>query len=194
MSILSSTRSILKGLSARLWSLLFRETVEQELDEEIRFHLDMATEKLMRGSLPPDEARRKALLEFGGVERFKERTREAQSLPVLEDPTRNLRVGLRRVASNPLHALAIVGTLALGIGANTAIFSVVDTVLLRPFPFPEPDRLVMVWETNRASGTSHEPASWPDVVDFLERTRTLSAIGPCGARLQPSRREKRLSG
>jgi hypothetical protein len=53
MSILSSTRSILKGLSARLWSLLFRETVEQELDEEIRFHLDMATEKLMRGSLPP---------------------------------------------------------------------------------------------------------------------------------------------
>ncbi len=169
--------SILKGLWVRLRALLFRERVEEELDDEIRFHLDMATEQLMRRSLSPDEARRRALLEFGGVERFKEKTRDARSLPLMEDLTRNLRVGLRRMASHPVHTLAIVGTLALGIGANTAIFSVVDKVLLRPSPFPEPDRLVMVWETDRASGTMHEPASWPDVVDFRERSRTLSALG-----------------
>ncbi len=169
--------SILKGLWVRLRALLFRERVEEELDDEFRFHLDMATEQLMRRSLPPDEARRRAVLEFGGVERFKEKTREARGLPLMEDLTRNLREALRRLASHPLHTLAIVGTLALGIGANTAIFSVVDAVLLRPSPFPEPDRLVMVWETDRASGTSHEPASWPDVVDFRERTRALSALG-----------------
>ena len=169
--------SILKGLWVRLRALLFREEVEEELDDEIRFHLDMAAEKLMRGSLSPDEAHRQAILDFGGVERFKEKTREARGLPPMEDLMRNLRVALRRLTSNPLHTLAIVGTLALGIGANTAIFSVVDTVLLRPSPFPQPDRVVMVWETDRASGTSHEPASWPDVVDFRERTRALSALG-----------------
>ena len=169
--------SLLKGLWVRLRALLFPERVEEELDDEIRHHLDMATEQLMRRSLSPDEARRRALLEFGGVERFKEKTRDARSLPLIEDLTRNLRVGLRRIASHPIHTLAIVGTLALGIGANTAIFSVVDAVLLRPSPFPEPDRLVMVWETDRASGTSHEPASWPDVVDFRERARSLSAVG-----------------
>ena len=169
--------NVLKGLWVRLRALLFREAVEEELDDEIRFHLDMSTEQLMRDSLSPDEARRKALLDFGGVERFKEKTRDARGLPLMEDLTRNLRVGLRRLASNPLHALAIVGTLALGIGANTAIFSVVHAVLLRPSPFPDPDRLVMLWETDRASGTSHEPASWPDVVDFQERSRSLSAVG-----------------
>ena len=105
--------SILKGLWIRLRALLFRDSVEEELDDEIRFHLDMATEKLMRGSLPPDEARRKALLDFGGVERFKEKTRDARGLPLLEDVTRNLRLALRRLASNPLHALAIVGTRAV---------------------------------------------------------------------------------
>jgi hypothetical protein len=140
--------SSLKGLWVRVRALLFREAVEEELEDEIRFHLDMETEKLIRSSLSPDEARRKALLEFGGVERFKEKTRDARGLPLMEDLIRNLRVGLRRLASNPLHTLAIVGTLALGIGANTAIFSVVDAVLLRPSPFPEPDRLVMLWETD----------------------------------------------
>ncbi len=169
--------SILKGVWVRLRALLFREAVEEELDDEIRFHLDKATEKLIHGGLSPDEARRRALLDFGGVERFKEKTRQARSLPLTEDLTRNLRVALRRLASHPLHTLAIVGTLALGIGANTAIFSVVDAVLLRPSPFPEPDQLVMVWETDRASGTMHEPASWPDVVDFRERTRALSDLG-----------------
>ena len=92
--------NILKGLWVRVRALLFREKVEQELEDEIRFHLDMETEQLIHRSLPPDEARRKALLEFGGVERFKEKTRAARSLPVVEDLTRSLRVGLRRLASH----------------------------------------------------------------------------------------------
>ena len=186
--------SILKGLWVRLRVLLFRETVEEELDDEIRFHLDMATEQLMRRSLSPDEARRQALLEFGGVERFKEKTRDARSLPLMEDLTRNLRVGLRRMASHPVHTLAIVGTLALGIGANTAIFSVVDTVLLRPSPFPEPDRLVMVWETDRASGTMHDLPRGPTWWISGSAPAPFRPWGQCGAWPPRSPRERRPSG
>ncbi|HLE85458.1 MAG TPA: ABC transporter permease, partial [Thermoanaerobaculia bacterium] len=89
----------------------------------------------------------------------------------------DLRHSLRLLRKSPQFTLAAVLTLALGIGANAAIFSVVDAVLLSESPFAEPDQLVMVWETDRASGTSHEPASWPDVVDLRERSRTVSAIG-----------------
>ncbi|HUF78107.1 MAG TPA: ABC transporter permease, partial [Thermoanaerobaculia bacterium] len=89
----------------------------------------------------------------------------------------DLLLSLRLLRKSPQFTLAAVLTLALGIGANAAIFSVFDTVLLSESPFAEPERLVMVWETDRASETSHEPASWPDVLDLRERSRTLSAIG-----------------
>jgi predicted permease len=89
----------------------------------------------------------------------------------------DLRHSLRSLRKAPQFTAAAVLTLAMGIGANAAIFSVVDAVLLQESPFAEPERLVMVWETDRASGTSHEPASWPDVMDLRERARTLSAVG-----------------
>jgi putative ABC transport system permease protein len=86
----------------------------------------------------------------------------------------DLRYGLRSLRKNPGFATVAILTLALGIGMTTAIFSVVDAVLLRPVPFPEMDRLMMVWETDRASGTTHEPASLPDYLDFQQRSRQLS--------------------
>jgi predicted permease len=89
----------------------------------------------------------------------------------------DVRLSLRMLRKSPQLTVAAVLTLALGIGASSAIFSVVDAVLLRPSPFEQPERLVMVWETDRASETSHEPASWPDVLDLRERGRTLAAIG-----------------
>jgi predicted permease len=89
----------------------------------------------------------------------------------------DLRYALRLLRRNPLYTAVIVLSLGLGIGANTAVFSVVDAVLLGPAPFNDPDRLVMIWETDRDSDTRHEPASWPDIQDFKERSRTLSAIG-----------------
>jgi predicted permease len=90
---------------------------------------------------------------------------------------RDLRLSLRLLRSHGAFTAAAVGTLALGIGANTAIFSVVDAVLLSDSPFSDPERLVMLWETDRNSDNFHEPASWPDVEDFRERSRTLSSIG-----------------
>lgn len=169
--------SLFDGVRVRLRSLLRREEAEAELDDEIAFHIEMATEQLISRGVPPDQARRQALVDFGGVERFKEGSRTARGVPGLEELARNVRASVRKLRANPLHTAAVVGTLALGIGANAAIFSATHAVLLRPSPFPEPDRLVMVWETDRNSGTSHEPASWPDVVDFRERSTTLSAIG-----------------
>ncbi|HUE77363.1 MAG TPA: ABC transporter permease, partial [Longimicrobiales bacterium] len=168
---------LLRGLMLRLRGLVRRSRVEEELDDELRFHIEMETEAGIRRGLSPGAARREALLKLGGVERYKEEARDARGLGPLEELGRDVRLSGRMLRKHPGFAAAAVLTLALGIGANTAIFSVVDAVLLGESPFPEPDRLVMVWETDRASDTHHEPASWPDVVDFRARSRTLSSIG-----------------
>src|SRR5687768_5026451 len=91
--------------------------------------------------------------------------------------THELRLAVRQLVKNPGFAAAAVLTLALGIGANTAIFSVVNGVLLRPAPVAAIDRLVMVWETDRNSSTTREPGSVPDYLDFKARARTLQALG-----------------
>ena len=93
----------------------------------------------------------------------------------------DIRVALRSLRRSPGFTLAAVTTLALGIGANTAIFSVIDGVLLRPTPFPHIDRLAMVWETDRKSGTTREPASVPDFQDFQQQSRRFSALAAFAA-------------
>jgi putative ABC transport system permease protein len=167
----------LRSALLRLKGVVAGSRIEEELDDELRFHLEMEAQKEAREGIGADEARRRALVSFGGVERFREDSRHASGLDFRDALTRDSRLALRGLVKNPVFTFAAVGTLALAIGATTAIFSVVDAVLLRPSPFADPQRLVMVWETDRASGTSHEPASWPDVVDFSARARTLASIG-----------------
>ncbi len=174
---LRSVPDRVRGVWRRLRVLWARDAVERELAEELRFHIEMETEAGVRGGLERGEARRRALVRFGGVERYKEAARDVRGAKWLEDAARDVWHALRRLRREPLFAAAAIATLALGIGANTAIFSAVDAVLLRASPFAEPDRLVMVWETDRASDTHHEPASWPDVADFRERSRMLASIG-----------------
>jgi predicted permease len=170
-------RDRVRGLGLTLRAFLRREAVEAELDDELRFHVEMETEEGVRRGLTRAAARRRALLKFGGVERHKEEVRDARRLGWWDAVRQDVRLSLRMLATAPGFSAAAIATLALGIGANTAIFSVVDAVLLSASPFSAPDRLVMVWETDRASDTFHEPASWPDVVDFRERSRTLESIG-----------------
>ncbi|HET9225374.1 MAG TPA: ABC transporter permease [Thermoanaerobaculia bacterium] len=162
---------------SRLRQWLRSDEMEREMDEEMRFHVEKLTERNLRDGMPPEEARRAALVRFGGVERFKEQARHEARPRLLEELLQDLRYGLRALRRNPGFTFVAVLTLGLGIGANAAIFSVVDGVLLRPVPLHDADRLMVVWETDRNTGTTHEPASVPDFLDLRERTRRFEQIG-----------------
>lgn len=165
--------SALADLLGRLRAVLFSRRADRFHQEEVAFHLAMEAEKLERAGYAPDEARRRARLAFGGVEQVREAARDARGVRWTDDLRLDVPYALRQLRRTPGFTTVAVLTLALGIGANAALFSVVDGVLLRPVPFADADRLVVVWETDRRSGTSREPASWPDIVDFAREARTL---------------------
>jgi putative ABC transport system permease protein len=163
----------------RVRSLGRRQAFESGLDEEIRFHIDQQTEKHRIDGMSPEEARRQALVKFGGLTRVKESTRDEVRPALLEDSVRDLRHGFRALRRAPGFTAAALVTLALGIGATSAIFSVVRTVMLAPLPYYEPDRIVAVWETNRG-GTSRNVIAPANFVAWRERARTLEHLGMVG--------------
>lgn len=160
----------------RLRSLTRRDALESGLDEEIRFHLDQQTEKNRRAGMSPDEARRQAVLKFGGQESVRERTRDEFHLTLLEDAARDVRQGVRLLRRAPGFTAAAMLTLALGIGATTAVFSVVHTVVLKPLPYDQPERIVTVWETTRGGASRNVIAPF-NFVAWRERAQTLEHLG-----------------
>ncbi|MGW8267591.1 MAG: ABC transporter permease, partial [Longimicrobiales bacterium] len=134
--------SIFLRIRIRIRSLVRPQALERELDVEFQHHLELEIEKNVREGMSLRVARRKAILDFGGVERFKEQTREARSTRPTENVLSDFRMAFRRLAKSPGFSLLTVLTLALGIGATTAIFSVVSGVLLEPLPYDEPENLV----------------------------------------------------
>src|SRR5262245_27977675 len=147
---------------SKLRGLFLKRRLEQEMQEEINAHLEMQIEDHVRQGMDPEEARYLALRKFGGVEQVKETYRERRSLASVETTIRDLKYGLRMLRRSPGVTAVAILSLALGIGANTALFSVVDAVLLKTLPVEAPERLVLFeWQAGRAyrtngmSGTSH---------------------------------------
>ncbi|CAN5773860.1 ABC transporter permease [soil metagenome] len=167
---------MLSSLMLRIRRLFGRSRLERELDEEMRYHRELAARQHESRGVAPAEARRLAALEFGSVERFKEEYRDVTGVRLLEDAWQDFGYALRSLRRSPAFTATAVGTLALGIAAAAAVFAVVDGVLLQPLPYAEADRLVRVWQNDRASDTQREPSSIPDYFDYLERTRTLDAL------------------
>jgi putative ABC transport system permease protein len=148
----------------------------REFDEELQSHLAMLVDDNVRAGMSPAEARRQALLRLGGLDQTREIYRDRASLPIVDQLLQDVRIGVRMLRRNSLFTTVAVLTLGLGIGANAAIFSVVNAVLLRPLPFPEPDRLVLIWATNTKSGDTQDVASYPDVEDWKAQTRAFEGI------------------
>ena len=135
---------MLSRLRSTLSTLVHGARFQREMDDEIAFHIDRLTEDLIESGLDPREARRQARLRFGSPEGVRARSREARGVALLDEAARNVRFALRSMGRNPLLSATFVLTLGLCIGAATGVFSVVDAVLWRPLPYPDPDRLALV--------------------------------------------------
>ena len=162
-----------RRIRSRLRALVDRGGAESDLDDELRFHLDMETDYLMRMGLTEQEARRRAQRDFGGVERYRDESRDARGVGAIEDFVRDLRVASRSLRRAPGFALVSIFTVALGIGATTAVFSLIDGVLLRPLPYPNPDALVRIYERSPEFPTTSFAGA--NFYDLERNTRTLQA-------------------
>src|SRR5262249_23921890 len=133
----------------RLRSLFRHGSVEQELDAEIRFHLDQQIEENLACGMAPEEARRAAMRMIGGIAQFQEECRDMRRINLIENLGQDLRFGFRSLRHSAAFSVVAILTLALGIGANTAIFSVFHAALIRPLPYAEPDRLITLGEVRQ---------------------------------------------
>jgi putative ABC transport system permease protein len=148
--------------------------MDREMDEEVRFHLEREAEENARRGMTPSEARRAALLTFGGVERVREECREARGVRIIKDLWQDLHYGVRTLRKQPGFTLVAVLTLALGIGASTTIFSAVNPILFEPLPYPQADRLVMVLET--FDNGARNPGTFGMYRGLAERSRSFDAL------------------
>jgi predicted permease len=153
-----------------------RNRWEQETSEELRFHIDRQTAANIAAGMSAPEARRQAMLQFGAVEGVKENCREQRRGFWLETLWADVRYGIRMLRKNPGFAAIAILTLALGIGANTAIFSVLDAVILKPLPYPQADRLALIWTELRDAGQTRVPFSGPDMMDVKRRSRLFQDV------------------
>ena len=168
-----------RDLLLRLRALVMRRRVETELDEELQFHVAMQARKHQSAGVEPDAAARTAARQFGGMARIKDECRDQRGLGLIDAAHQDLRHALRMLRRQPGLTLAVALTLGAGIGVTTAIFSLVHAVLLRPFPYPEPEQLVRVYSGRVASPTQRGGLSVLDIEAMRERAGAFSNIAGC---------------
>ncbi|HUB83335.1 MAG TPA: ABC transporter permease [Bryobacteraceae bacterium] len=182
---------------AKLWGVFQRNRAEQSLAAEIESHLAMHIADNLRRGMTPAEASREALLKLGGRDVTKEAWRDQRRLPVWSTAAQDARFAFRTMRRSPALTAVAVLTLALGIGANTAVFSIVDGVLLRPLPYRDPARLMYVYSSSVARGWPIGPTSPPDYREMRDHTLTLASLSAyfnSGVNMNGDFQAERLSG
>jgi len=164
-----------------LFKKLFqRSAIQREIDEELRFHIDQRTAENLAAGMTPEEAGREARKRFGNVQSVREECRETRSANFFEGTLRDLRFAFRQLVKNPGFTAVAVLTLALGIGANTAIFSFVNTILLKPLPYEQPDRLVQLFESNIPNGWHKGAIGAPVIGEWRKQATLFDGIAAWG--------------
>ncbi len=166
----------MRALVSRTRTWLSPRQGEQDFEDELRAHLEMLAEDNRKRGMAPEEAARAARLRLGGLTQLKETNRELRGLPLIETFLQDTRFALRMLRKNPGFATVAILTLALGIGANTAIFSVVSAVLLKPLPYSNPDELFNVFQVQPQQGVSGTGWSYPNFAELREQTRAFSEM------------------
>ena len=165
------------GWIMRIAGLFNKGRNDREFQEELESHIQMHMEDNLRSGMTPEEARRQAMIKIGGIESTKEACRDQRGVPWLENLVQDVRYGARQLLKNPGFAAVAVLTLALGIGANTAVFSVVNAVILRPLPYENPGQLVGLWSDMSGKRTDRNQFCPADITDFREQVTTFEDIG-----------------
>ena len=172
----------LRAALRRLLSLV-RGRADADFEAELESHLQMHTDDNIRAGMSPAEARRQAVLRLGGLEAVKERQRDRAGVPIFQHLWRDVTYGARVMRRAPAFTAVAVATLALGIGANTSIFTVVNAVLLRPLPYADPERLVLIWSTDETKGTREISSSYPDFETWRDQTRSFEGVAALTSRM-----------
>jgi predicted permease len=161
-------------LIRRLVALVRRRRLESELDGEVLAHLELAERDALKAGLSPDEARRAARRAFGSIDRIKEEHRDSRSVRWIDTLVKDVRYGIKLLVRDPVFAFVTISVMAIGIGANTAMFSIMDAALLKPLPYPEPERMVRVWET--PTPTTRNGFSTLNFLDLKRMSKSVEAM------------------
>lgn len=165
---------MLRAFVSRVRALFNRRRLDQEFDDEARLHIELLQERFTRGGMDPAEALVAARRQFGGVTRLKQHVREQRGFVLLDVLRQDLRHACRRLRRSPRFTASAILTLALGIGAVTSVFAVLNSVVLQPLPYAEPDRLMAFRSLSRRGAPGL--LSYPDFFDFRERTRVFDRL------------------